>query len=335
MHPHTSFFLLAALLLGSSLHAEPTAPTKPEQALVLTYFRGNGESGVFLATSDDGHRFTAANGDEPIFTPPQWPKQALTRDPSIVFHQGVFHMVWTSNWEGRVFGYAHSPDLMKWSDPVMVTPFSHTLPAMDQPINVWAPEIHRDPIRDDFFILFSATTPRELGDGDSKVAHTKDHRSYIVRTRDGKSFTSARLFFDPGFSVIDPVMHTDRTNNRWVMALKHELHPNDGGKNLRLVFCPLDLEKPFPPVFTKLSEPILGPGSPIRPHEQVEGPSLVHRDGRWHLYCDAFTSHHYSLITSEDLVTWRDETDQLDMPRNLRHGTVFTAPRGKIGWLAK
>jgi len=333
MHPLNALPILAGLFLASALHADP--PAEPDQALILTYFRRNGETGVFLATSSDGHRFTAVNNDQPVFTPPQWPGQALTRDPSIVFHKGVFHMVWTSNWNGRVFGYARSTDLVKWSEPVMVTPFPRNVPPIDQPLNVWAPEIHRDPVKDDFFILFSSTTPRELKDGDSKIAHDKDHRTYIVRTRDGKSFSSARLFFDPGFSVIDPVMHPDHANRRWVMVLKHELHPNDGGKNLRLAFCPPDLEQEFPPTFTKLSGPILGPGSPVRPHEQVEGPSLLYRDGRWHIYCDAFTSHHYSLITSEDLVTWHDETDQLKMPGDLRHGTVFTAPRHKIGWLAK
>ena len=138
MHPSTALFLIAALLIGTPLQADTPAPAKPDQALVLTYFRGNGESGVFLATSDDGHRFTAVNEDKPVFTPPKWPKQSLTRDPSIVFHQDLFHMVWTSNWQGRVFGYATSPDLVKWSDSVMVTPFPASLPADDQPEEPWA-----------------------------------------------------------------------------------------------------------------------------------------------------------------------------------------------------
>ena len=154
------FMCLHAGLTYTEIDLLTPAPAKPDQALVLTYFRGNGESGVFLATSDDGHRFTAVNEDKPVFTPPKWPKQSLTRDPSIVFHQDLFHMVWTSNWQGRVFGYATSPDLVKWSDSVMVTPFPASLPADDQPGNVWAPEIHRDPVRDDFFILINSSSIR-------------------------------------------------------------------------------------------------------------------------------------------------------------------------------
>ena len=82
---------------GSTCTLSQLAPpsevlTISDQALILTYFRDNGQAGVFLATSDDGHRFTAVNGDQPVFTPPKWPNQSLTRDPSIVFHKGVFHM---------------------------------------------------------------------------------------------------------------------------------------------------------------------------------------------------------------------------------------------------
>ena len=304
-----------------------------DEVYILSFFRGNGEHGIYLAASSDGYKFTALNEDQPVFSPPSWHRQALTRDPSIVYHEGVFHMVWTSNWEGRVFGYANSKDLKEWSEPVMVQPFAESLPAADQPKNVWAPEIHYDPLQEDFFILFSTTTTRELEDGDSPIAHNLDHRSYIVRTKDGEEFSDARLFYDPGFSVIDPVLHRVPGEGKWIMILKHELYKENGGKNLRMAFSPADLEKDFPPSFTPLSDPIVGPGSPIRPGEQVEGPSLIRIGERWHLYCDAFSSHHYSLVTSGDLESWLDETDKLDMPHNLRHGTVFVAPKEAVAWL--
>ena len=304
-----------------------------EESLLLSFFRGNGENGVYLAASSDGHTFTALNDDQPVFSPPKWPKQSLTRDPSILYHEGVFHMVWTSNWEGTVFGYANSKDLKEWSEPVMVKPFPESLAPKDQPKNVWAPEIHYDPLEENFFILFSSTTPRELEDGDSIIAHNLDHRTYLVRTKDGTEFTDAKLLFDPGFSVIDPVLHRVPGQDQWVMVIKHELQTEDGGKNLRLAFVPAALEKESPPPSIPLSEPILGPGSKIRPGEKIEGPSLILRDGRWHLYCDAFTNHHYTLITSADLKSWQDETDKLKMPKDLRHGTVFVAPTEAVSWL--
>ena len=78
---------------------------------LLSYFKGNGETGVYLAASDDGLTFQDLNAGRPVFTPPQWAGQNLTRDPSIVYRDGLFHMVWTSSWTGECFGAATSPDL--------------------------------------------------------------------------------------------------------------------------------------------------------------------------------------------------------------------------------
>lgn len=320
--------IILALLTAGTARAQ-------DDVFLFSFFRGNGEAGVYLATSDDGRRFTPLNDDQPVMAPPKWENQNLTRDPSIVYHDGRFHMVWTSNWEGSVFGYATSRDLKEWSEPVMARPFPESLPEEDQPLNVWAPEIHRDPVHDELLILFSSTTPRELNDDDSPIHHNLDHRTYAVRTKDGETFTEARKFFDPGFSVIDPVLALDEQRDRWAMALKHELYRESGGKNVRMAFAPRDLKAPFPPEFTELSEPIVGPGAPIRPRLQVEGPSLFRHGGRWLLYADAFTSGRYVLATSADLAEWRDETSDLRTPRGARHGTIFTAPREAVAWLAK
>ena len=115
------------------------------RVLLYTCFRENGQAGVYLAMSEDGVHFSELNGGKPIFTPPEWPGQNLTRDPSILYRDGLFRMVWTSNWKGRVFGYAESSDLQHWSVPRMVQPFAGKLPEEDQPENIWAPEIHWDP----------------------------------------------------------------------------------------------------------------------------------------------------------------------------------------------
>lgn len=317
---------------GTPAFGEPEADSTPREAFLLTFFRDNGQHGVYLAASDDGRTFRELNGGRPILTPPRWPDQDLTRDPSVVYHDGLFHMVWTSHWEGRIFGYATSPDLQTWSEPVAVRPFPDDLPEEDQPKNVWAPEIHWDPVQEDFLVLFSSTTERELRDRDSKVAHGRDHRTYAVRMKDGR-FGAARRFLDRGISLIDPAMVYDPDAERWVMIIKHELQPQDGGKNFRIAFAPADLEKPFPPSFTELSDPIVGPGSPLRPDEWIEGPSLVRRGDRWMLFGDAYGAGHYTLITSKDLETWRDDTEGLEMPRGARHGTVFRAPVDAVKWL--
>ena len=113
----------------------PSSLAVGEQALLFPYFNSNGENGVFLAWSEDGRTFYEVNQGKPIFTPPKWDDgQHLTRDPSIVYHDGMFHMVWTSNWSGRWLGYSSSPDLIDWSKPKQIQPFPE---GHEQPKNVW------------------------------------------------------------------------------------------------------------------------------------------------------------------------------------------------------
>jgi hypothetical protein len=141
--------IVAGSIIANSL-AIAASPSTPD-VMLFSYFRDNGKDGVFLASSDDGSGFKALNDDKPIITPPTWQGQNLTRDPSIIYHDGVFHMVWTSNWTGRVFGYACTKNLANWSDPIQVRPFPESLPKEDQPDNVWAPELNHDPAKNDFF----------------------------------------------------------------------------------------------------------------------------------------------------------------------------------------
>lgn len=311
-----------ALVSGCATFSEQA--TTRDEVLILSYFRDNGQDGIFLAWSEDGVHFMPLNEDKPVMKPGPWPGQNLTRDPSMVYRGGKFHAVWTSNWSGRWFGCAESEDLRTWSDPVKVQPFPESLPQKERPGNVWAPEICWDPVQKNYAVVWSSATGRTAG-----------HRLYISRTADLKTFTEAKLFLDQGFNCIDGMMVFDpqgssrARNGRWLMVLKNELEVKDGGKNLRLTTAPADFSKPWAPV----SKPMAGPGSSIRGNEMAEGPSLLKWKGQWFLYWDAFANGHYCLATSTDLETWTDRTAELKLPPHPRHGTVFVAPRSAVAWL--
>jgi len=132
--------------LVAILSVSPVSLGGEDAVFLLSYFKGNGETGVFLAASEDGLVFKDLNEGRPVFMPPQWQGQNLTRDPSIVYHDGLFHMVWTSSWVGSCFGAATSSDLKRWSEPIRVEPFRNW-PADAQPANTWAPEVHWDPVQ--------------------------------------------------------------------------------------------------------------------------------------------------------------------------------------------
>jgi len=63
-----------------------------DDVFLLSYFESNGETGVFLAASEDGRTFKDLNDRRAVFTPPAWQGQNLTRDPAILFRYDVFHM---------------------------------------------------------------------------------------------------------------------------------------------------------------------------------------------------------------------------------------------------
>lgn len=324
------------------LAAAVAAPVEPAEVLLFAFFRDNGKDGVHLCTSDDGVTFTPLNDDRPIFAPPGWAGQNLTRDPSILYRDGLFRMVWTSEWRGRVFGYAESRDLVHWSEPRQVRPFPESLPTADQPDNIWAPKLHWDPLRRDYFVLFSATTPRERTNGngsDNKGNNTSryDNRIFLTRTADGRTFSDARLFFDQGFSCIDAVMQPDPASERWVMVVKCSRDWNlkvRPGRSLWLTWTGADLDHPE---FTPVKGPIAGNHSPMftnpdPPRSMAEGPSLLRRGELWWLYWDEPAGAGIQLATSPDLEHWT-HIKAAKLPPRAQHGTAFCAPRATVGWL--
>src|SRR5512135_1038044 len=101
MTRHVRILTVLLLVLLGSLTASFAAAGKAstgDEVLLLSFFRDNGQAGIFLAVSEDGLHFTALNNDKPVMKPASWEGQALTRDPSMVFHEGKFHAVWTSSW---------------------------------------------------------------------------------------------------------------------------------------------------------------------------------------------------------------------------------------------
>jgi hypothetical protein len=331
-----------------------------DDVFLLSYFTGNGETGVHLAASEDGLAFKNLNEGRPIFVPPSWAGQNLTRDPSIVYRDGVFHMVWTSSWTGECFGAATSPDLKAWSQPVQVQPFKNW-PANDRPGNTWAPEVQWDPVQKNYAIIWSSSTALVEGDGGHDSGglekdparnvkpDLRHHRTFICRTSDFQSFTEAKLFFAPGVSEIDGMMafddqgSPDPSQGRWVLVCKDEQFAEIGGKNIRLAVAGADLTKPFPPKFRSpsdpnkpWSEPVAGPGSSVQANQWVEGPTLLKVEGEWRLYFDRFRlkANRFGLGASKDLIHWTDRTSELTVPPQAMHGTIFRAPRSAVPFVA-
>jgi hypothetical protein len=288
------------------------AANLPAECYLFTSFRGNGD-GLHLAWSTDGIQWQPLNNDRAFLTSAVGGK--LMRDPCILQGpDGTFHLVWTSGWYEKMIGYASSKDLINWTTPKAIPVMQHE----PQAANSWAPELVYDDVNQQFIIYWATTIPgRFPGDenGDRGTGGVGlNHRIYCTTTKDFETFTPTRLFFDPGFSVIDSTIARD--GNRFVMVFKDEtLRPPK--KHLRVATA----EKIDGP-YTVVSEAFTPAG------EWVEGPSLIKVDDGWVLYFDMYRAHRYGAMKTKDFMTWDNITDQLKFNvRDVRHGTAFKVKR--------
>jgi sucrose-6-phosphate hydrolase SacC (GH32 family) len=284
---------------------------------LFSYFKDNGEDGLHLAYSYDGLSWTALNNDQSILTP-QAGKDKLMRDPCIISDpNGTFHMVWTVSWNEKGIGYAHSKDLINWSDQKYIPVMEHEPDAK----NCWAPEIFYDDQREQFLIFWATTIPGRFPDTDYQsnegiAGQGNNHRMYYVTTKDFEEFSETRVFYDKGFNVIDATIV--KAGPTYVMFLKDETNkPFTPQKNIRTARSDF-AEGPY----GEASEPITG-------DNWAEGPTAVKIGDSWHLYFDKYRKGKYGLLVSTDLINWTDRSEELKYPDGMRHGTVFKAS-GKI-----
>lgn len=295
------FIILCALLVFANHSVVMGQSSSPY--LVFSYFIGNGEDGLHMAISQDGYTWKALKNGRSFLTPTAG-KDQLMRDPSIVRSpKGVFHMVWTVSWGENGIGYAYSKDLIHWSEQKFIPVMEH------EPLtkNCWAPELFYDDETKDYLIVWATTIPGKFSVGEEQKYN---HRLYYVTTKDFKTFSKTKLFYDHDFSVIDGAMA--KSDGKYLLFLKDETDkPNVPEKNIRIATA----DHAMGP-YTKPSVPITG-------DYWAEGPTPIKINDRWFVYFDKYTQHKYGVVTSTDLTNWADESDNLVMPDGIRHGTVF------------
>lgn len=306
--------LLAAGALLLSLACQAQKPLKENEVLLFSYFKGNGEDGLHLATSPDGLRWTALNGDKSVLTPTV-SKDKLMRDPCIIRgYDGLFHMVWTTSWHDRGIGYASSKDLVHWSE-------QQYLPVMEaEPTakNCWAPEITYDAPHRQYLIYWATTIPGRFRAGETTADGGNNHRIYYVATKDFKTYSPAKVLYDKDFNVIDASIQP--AGRRYVMFLKDETR-EPAQKNLRVAFA------------DQATGPYGAPSAPITGKYWAEGPTAIQLGSKWLVYFDKYTEHKYGAVTSTDLEHWTDISDQVQFPQGARHGTVLRITRQELAQL--
>ena len=233
------------------------------------------------------------------------------RDPCLLRGPDeTYHLVWTTAWQGQTIGYASSKDLVHWSAQRALPVMAHEPAA----INCWAPEIVWDAKRSEFLIFWASTVTNQFRETASGGDEKYNHRMYATTTRDFASFTPARVFFDPGFNVIDATILV--ANAKFHLIVKDETrHPPK--KHLRIASS-ADLAGPY----ENLSAPFT--------RDWVEGPTALKVGEDWLVYFDAYQDHRDEALRSRDLQHWEDVTARISLPRGTRHGTALAVPANVI-----
>jgi hypothetical protein len=316
----------------------PAANKASEELWMLAYFRQRYEGRVefndqgepyqvplaepmsveqlHLAYSEDGRRWTPLNDNEPIW------EQRL-RDPFVKrATDGRWHVVGTGGYSyredrsaGPVCLHAVSEDLITWEKPEALPLMKGVRDDDGRPArNIWAPEWFADETTGDTVLLWSSSF-EDTG--------WKKSRLWFSRTKDWETFTSAKVLFDPPYSVIDGNLW-EHKGKYYLFHKEEEFRPETGERRAIRVAIADQLEGPYEihegPLNDGQIVPTITEGPSIMPNPEGEG---------WLLLYDYCMTNRFGLSTSPDLLNWTIQED-ISFPRNARHASAFQVTREEL-----
>jgi hypothetical protein len=328
--PFLSFILLV-ILLTSFEPAYSQSKSKKDEVWMLTYFRQRyptrieiNEKGetievplpdpmliakLHIALSTDGRHWTSLNDNKPVWD--QFVRdQFIHRGPD-----GLWRLVATGGSRdadarkkyGPSCTFATSKDLIHWQ-------FEQSLYLMKGVKNesgalvnnIWAPEFHYDEATKEYTIFWSSTF---------EDAGWKKSRLWYAKTKDWKTFTTAKVLFDPAYSVIDGTL-IKNGKTYYLFHKEEEFGVKTGERRGIRVATSNKIEGPYQIYNGPLNEGQIAPTI-------TEGPSVM-KDPLtpgWLLLYDYPMADKYGISVSKDLKNWRIE-DDISIPPDARHGSV-------------
>lgn len=267
------------------------------------------EERLHFALSTNGRQWTPLNGNRPVWD--QW-----LRDPFIARGvDGRWHLLATG---GRPIGpkgtnqgpaclHATSSDLLKWEGVQSLWLMSDARDENGRMArNIWAPEWFLDHATGDIVVFWSSSF---------EDAGWKQSRLWMSRTRDWRSFTPAKVMFNPPYSVIDGtlLMHE---GTYYLFHKEEEFSPRTGERRAIRVATADKLEGPY-----RIHEGPLNNGQIVP--VITEGPAVMPDPKRpgWLLLYDYCMSNDYGVSASTNLLNWSVEPST-SMPPDARHGSV-------------
>jgi hypothetical protein len=295
----------------------PTAPTTAatDGGFLFVTFKGEATpmtEQIYFALSEDGRRWEALNGGEPVLVSTLGEKGV--RDPFLIrSHDGeTFYLIATDlsinlnpNWEraqregSQAIVIWESSDLVDWSEPRLVCV------AAEDAGCTWAPEAVYDEVAGDYLVFWAS---RNRSDNFAK------QRIWASRTKDFKTFSEPFIYIDKAMDVID----TDIVG--------------DGGKYYRF-----SKDEKFKAISMEVSDKLMGPWHDVVSFSLAaltgyEGPlcfqlepGAAGKPPTWCLLLDFYSKGegYQGWITNELSSGQFTSAGNFEFPFRFRHGSVL------------
>ncbi|MBU5353959.1 glycoside hydrolase family 43 protein [Paenibacillus barcinonensis] len=279
---------LALLLIFTTLF--PSTVKATTSVYTMTAFTNTSESNMYIYESYNATHYGLLKG--PAYTPPS----NLIRDPSIMKHtDGLYYVVYTTNWSGNTVGIASSPDKMNWTFVRNITlststPIAHT----------WAPEWFKD-TNGSVNIIVSLSP-----------GNYENFKPYVITASNSNlastSWSAPTVLAGIAPNYIDTfVIKTGSTY--------HAFTKNETTKYIEYATSN-SLTGPYT---------FKGTGDWAGWGSWVEGPALVQLDnGSWRMYFDGYADHKYYYSDSADhFQSWTAKQEIAGLSGMVRHMTVL------------
>ena len=206
-----------------------------------------------------------------------------------------------------------STDLVHWTDQRLVRV------APDNAGNAWAPEACWDESLGEYVVFWASKLY-----ADDDPAHTGDtyNRMMYATTKDFRTFSEARVWADPGHSVIDSTVI--RHQDTYYRYTKDERDPSSGSPGSKFI----TVEKSTSLTSTGYDFVADGIGSDRLDHG--EGPTVFRSNTgeQWYLFIDEYGDRGYVPFETTDLDSGRwTMCENHQLPPSARHGSVLPVTR--------
>jgi hypothetical protein len=316
----------------------PLPKTETKEGYAFTYFTGNDIAGenIFMAASrgNDALKWDELNGGKPVVTSSLGTKGL--RDPFVIRSPegDKFYMIATdlsigsgTSWDAsqrqgsQYLEVWESTDLVKWSGQ------RHVKVSPDTAGNTWAPEAHYDEKIGAYVVYWAS---KIYADNDPNHAGGTHNKMMYSTTRDFRTFSEAKVWNDPGDSVIDSTVIKE--GDTYYRFTKDEARVSgclDIMQEKSTDLLAVDLPATNPRNWSLMANCIgknAGTGG-------VEGPTVFksNTEEKYYLFVDEFGGRGYIPLESTSLENpnWKLSSNY-ELPRAPRHGTVLPVTKSEL-----